>query len=114
MKIYQLHVNNGYYDDYLNHIHSTYLDREKAEAKKIELERQEEIDRKCDGCPLWFCPKNCTEDCDNCGVQIKVSQMKEYCDRCDAVIKDGEIECRNYSYHIDDNDFEIVEVEVIE
>jgi len=121
MKIYQIHEYGGSYEDTYNYIRFTYLDKEKAQIKKEELEAQELIDRKCSSCPLDYCPTNCTEDCCNCNEVNKLKNTTEYCDRFEIEriefedsSDDNYIKCKNYSSHYDNNTYEIEEIDVIE
>lgn len=117
MKIYQIHESSGCYEDYHDYIRFTYLDPDKAIKKKEELEAQEEIEKMCDNCPLWFCPDDCPEDCETCdtGISSRVKRAKEYCNKCDAKVNEYEdLECGNMSSHWDDCSYSIEEVDVIE
>ena len=57
MKIFQIHVLGGCYDDYYDYIDSSYLDRTKAEMRVKEL--QDKLDKMCEQA------RKCEECCDS-------------------------------------------------
>ena len=65
MKIFQVHISGGSYDEYYDYIDSSYLDKSKAQMRVKEL--QDRLDkmceqaRKCDNCEQ--CDEDCYEDC---------------------------------------------------
>ena len=121
MKAYILIESSGDYDTYYRRVHSIYLNLDKAESVKAELESVADKIRKCDECVCsGFCIPNCDcEGIDNCD-ELRIKHAYEYCDNADPYIKkwtqDDEeyerLECRNkldaysgdYTYRIEEKD----------
>jgi hypothetical protein len=122
MKIYQIHKSGGCYEDHYDYIAFSYLDYIKASAKKVELDEQELVERRCDRCPLVLCNDDyCDGNCKNCNEDKKIKNAKDYCGKCliEKVKYEGceneyYLACKNNSNHSDDSYFRIEEVEVIE
>lgn len=124
MKVYLLIENYGDLGDYHEYVHSIYLNLNKAESVKSELEIISANYLKCVECVCsGFCIPNCDcEGIDNCD-ELRIKYAKEYCDMADPYIEkwtqDGEeyerLECRNklHAYSGDYN-YRIEEQEVIE
>lgn len=113
MKIYQIHEYGGEWEDSYDWIIASYLSKEKAEARLLELEYEELLRRKCDKCPLYL---HYDEDI---SVIELVALTKEYCNKCepdDPLLVDDDIyiECKNYDPPYDFSYYKIVEIEVIE
>lgn len=106
MKIYQIHQFGGEWEDSFDYIVESYLSKEKAEKRKLELE-QEEIEnqeqwQKCKKCILWH-KRNVSEE-----------EVKEFCCHAEIEYDGDDMDCMNYYYGNDDSYFKIKEVEVIE
>ena len=97
MKIFQVHISGGSYDEYYDYIDSSYLDKSKAEMRVKEL--QDRLDKMCEQARI----------CDNC----------EQCDE-DCYVAGGRDEdwCKNFvdypMKYYDNEQYTIEEVEVIE
>ena len=104
MKVYLLIESYGDLGDYHEYVHSIYLDSDKAESVKSELENISAKISKCADCVCsGFCIPNCDcEGTDNCD-ELRIRYAYEYCDNADPYIEkwtqDGEeyqkLECRN-------------------
>ena len=121
MVVYLLYESSGYDDTYSNHVHSIYLNIDKAKLVKSELESVANKIKKCDEC---VCSGYCMEDCDCEGIdncdELRIKYAYKYCDNADPYIskwtQDGEecerLECRNqlnaysgdYSYRIEEKE----------
>ena len=123
-KVYLLYESFGSDEDYHEYIHSIYLNSDKAESVKSELESVADKIRKCDECVCsGFCIPNCDcEGIDNCD-ELRIKHAYEYCDNADPYInkwtQDGEeyerLECRNQLHaYSGDYTYRIEEKEVIE
>ena len=112
MKIYQIHEYSGTYEDYRDYIVGSYLNEEKARARKEELEHIEaEKQVKSDHCSL--CPILDTDViADTFDMAVKRCSM--YCR--DAKITEDHFgyDCENYCCCWDEATYEIEEVEVEE
>lgn len=121
MKIYQIHEYGGEWEDRFDYIVKSYLSKEKADAEMEQLKSDEELARKCNSCPLHFCPTECDGKCDQCSER-SIERAKQYCDRYEPFDEDKynpeeydrDDKCINYDYHMDDHFFRIEEVDVIE
>ena len=119
MKIYQIHDYGGEWEDRFDYIVVSYFSKQKAETEMERLKSEEELARKCNSCPLYFCPMKCDKDCDQCNA---IELAKQYCDRYEPFDEnkhdpeeyDKYDKCINYDYHMDDHFFRIEEVDVIE
>ena len=122
-KVYLLFEAKGDYEDYHEYIHSIYLNLDKAEIAKSELEFVADKIRRCDECVCsGFCIPDCDcEGIDNCD-ELRIKYANEYCDNSDAYInkwtQDGEeyerLECHNkLNAYGDDYTYRIEEKEVI-
>lgn len=112
MTIYQIHEYSGEYEDYRDYIVGSYLHKEKAIAKKEELQYAEAKKKaKSDHC--YQCPIN-DEDIYNDSFDIVLKRCSEYCR--DAKITEDRFgyDCENYCYSWDETTYEIKEVEVEE
>lgn len=121
MKIYILHEMSGYGDDYFDHIHSIYLNLDKAESVKSELELKSAQIDKCYNCVCsGYCIPDCElDDCENCDEK-RIEYAMSHCNITDPYInkwtQDGEdyirLECKNkiigysedYRYRIEEKD----------
>lgn len=124
MKIYLLLESSGDYEDYREYVHSVYLDKDKCDSVKSELESVSAQITKCAECVCsGFCiPKCDCEGIDNCD-ELRIKYAYEYCDNADPYIdkwtQDGEeyekLECRNkLDIYSDECNYRIEEKEVVE
>ena len=120
-KVYLLFEAKGDYEDYHEYIHSIYLNLDKAETAKSELEFVADKIRRCDECVCsGFCMPDCElDDCDDCD-EIRIKYAKDNCNMVDPYInkwtQDGEeyerLDCKNriigysedYRYRIEEKD----------
>ena len=125
MKIYILHEMSGYGDDYFDHIHSIYLNLDKAESVKSELELKSAQIDKCYNC---VCSGYCIPDCEceefgfDCD-EIRIKYAKDNCDMADPYIDKFEqdyegfqmLKCKNKIIeYSEDCRYRIEEKDVIE
>ena len=124
-KVYILLESSGDYEDYREYIHSIYLDKDKCESVKSELESISAKITKCNECVCsGFCIPNC--DCDdeeeNCDNR-RIEYAKDYCNNADPYInkwtQDGEeyerLDCHNkLDAYSGDYNYRIEEIEVVE
>ena len=120
MKIYQIHDYGGEWEDRFDYIVGSYFSKDKARMEMGRLEEEEDLARKCNSCPLYFCPTDCDGNCNQCDNFIE--KAKQYCDRYEVFDEnkhdpeeyDKNSKCINYDYHMDDHFLRIEEVDVIE
>lgn len=130
MKVYVLFESSGDYEDYREYIHSIYLDKDKCESVKNELEKSDkeymEQIHKCNRC-ICGCGYVNNKDCDSCEkeeddcLQCQLEEVRKYCDKASCIeiheSVDGwkELYCneRECSYS-DGYNYRIEEKEVIE
>lgn len=113
MKIYQIHEWGGEWEDRYDYIVSSYLSKEKAEAERDRLEKEQAGSMKCNECPIYFCPFDC--DGEDCGTEKCTERCIELVKKhCDAYEPSSTGKCENYRYNLHDSKFSIEEVEVIE
>lgn len=118
MKIYQIHESSGMYDDYIERIVGSYLNKEKAIAKMEELKRinKKKLNQcdKCSECPIWEIDisdtlnsimKKCFKHCRKARIKEEYSWYYE---------KSYEYYCDNYQGYCEECDYTIEEVEVEE
>lgn len=114
MKIYQIHEHSGEYEDYRDRIVGSYLNEEKARARKEEFEHIED-ERQIKARCCSSCPIN-DYDTDVDAFDVAVQECSMYCPHA-KIIEDnvfGGYDCENYCNHWDEVTYEIEEVEVIE
>ena len=98
MKVYILLESSGDYDDYREYIHSIYLDKDKCESVKSELESVADKIKKCDEC---VCSGYCIPDCDcddeegNCDER-RIQYAKDNCDNADPYIEKWTDSCGEF------------------
>lgn len=110
MIIYQLHETSGEYEDYMDRIVGSYIRLERAKEEKMRYEKEsaERIlnFRHCMGCPYI------NEDLEN---EEMIKHMNTYCDHskicCD---ENGEPLCANYTGWLDECNYYLITVEVME
>lgn len=61
IKVFQIHVSGGSYEDYYDYIDSNYLDKSKAEMRVNEL--QDKLDKMCEQAKKCDYCEQCKEDC---------------------------------------------------
>lgn len=118
MKIYQIHEHSGEWEDYRDRIVGSYLLKDKAEAEMERFIEEENKNKRCKNCPLYFCSADCDLDCE-CGSdecnEYKIEETKKYCEDYEIYKdEDNEYECDNYISSFYDCRYNIEEVEVIE
>ena len=112
MKIYQIHEYSGEYEDYQDCIVGSYLNKEKAIAKKEEFQHTED--------ERWIKTKNCSlcpiNDSDTMAenFDIVVQICSEYCSSAKITDDCYGYNCENYYCYWDKATYEIKEVEVEE
>jgi hypothetical protein len=112
MTIYQIHEYSGEYEDYRDRIVGSYLKKEKAMARKEELEHIEAERRikydHCSSCPLE------DEDVVSDDFDVVAKECSMYC-RDAKIIEDRYgYYCENYCDYWDEATYDIKEIEVIE
>ena len=123
MKVYLLIESYGDLGDYHEYVHSIYLNLDKAESVKAELEIVANKISKCAECVCsGFCIPNCDcEEIDDC-EELRIQYAKDNCDNADPYInkwtQDGEeyerLECRNkLDIYSVESSYRIEEKEVI-
>ena len=123
MKCYILIEGNGDLDDYNEYVHSIYLNSDKVESVKSELEYISAKYLKCAECVCsGFCIPNCDcayDDIDECDKK-RIEYAKKYCDNADPYVEtynDGRefLNCRNKldSYNFESR-YRIEEKDIIE
>ena len=125
MKVYLLIESYGDLGDYHEYVHSIYLNLDKAESVKAELDYVANKISKCAECVCsGYCIPNCdcednADDCDELCIQY----AKDNCDNADPYInkwtqddeEDQKLECRNkLGRYSGDNSYRIEEKEVVE
>ena len=99
MKVFQVHISGGCYDEYYDYIESSYLDRTKAETRVKELQDEyfEQVVQ------AQIC-----ENCYSCDKDCYIPEVDEFDDEW----------CKNFvdypSHYYDNEQYTIEEVEVIE
>lgn len=108
MKIYQLHMYSGEYEDSYDHIVGSYLKRERAEEEKKRREATEnklfKIWQRCERCPFIG------EDF----IKPLLAKYPDYCANHKLYEDEYGIDCDNRCYYHAREYFEIKEVEVEE
>ena len=100
-KVYIILESSGSYEDYREYIHSIYLDSDKAESVKVELESAMELymeqAKKCNACNCGYgrfdedkC-RGCEIDGIDC-LKCQMKQVKKYCDKSNLSINEEELE----------------------
>ena len=112
MVIYQIHEHSGEYEDYRDRIVGSYLNEEKAKARKeelehIEAEKQAKSDH-CSGCPI--------DDTDTMSEDLDTVVLicSKYCSNAKITEDVYGYECENYYSTWYEAAYKIEEVEVIE
>lgn len=97
MKIYQIHEWGGEWEDRYDYIVSSYLSKEKAEAEKERLEKEQAGIMKCNECPIYFCPFECNgEDCGTAwNDELYGVSILDKCPECNAII------CTDLAEHLE-------------
>lgn len=123
MKVYLLIESYGDLGDYHEYVYSIYLDKNKAESVKSELEYVSAKILKCAECVCsGFCIPDCDcelEDIDECDSK-RIEYAKKYCDKAEPYVdkyKDGRefLNCHNkLDSYSDKCNYRIEEKEVIE
>jgi len=124
MKIYLLIESYGDLGDYHEYVHSIYLNLDKAESVKAELEYESSKISKCAECVCsGFCIPNCDcEGIDDCD-ELRIKYAKDNCENADPYIEkwtqDGEeyekLECRSkLDIYSGESSYRIEEKEVVE
>ena len=99
MKVFQVHISGGCYDEYYDYIESSYLDRTKAETRVKELQDEyfEQVVQ------AQIC-----ENCYSCDKDCYIPEVDEFDDEW----------CKNFvdypSHYYDNEQYTIEEVDVIE
>jgi len=117
MKIYQVHMRGGEWEDAYDHIINSYLSYDKA---KVEYEKLQAT-LKCSECIIAnnWCFPGC--EIDECGSnechQACISYVKEKCKEADVYVGErNQLQCKNMikSRYYDVIEYYIQEVDVIE
>ena len=99
MKVFQVHISGGCYDEYYDYIESSYLDRTKAETRIKELQDEyfEQVVQ------AQIC-----ENCYSCDKDCYIPEVDEFDDEW----------CKNFvdypNHYYDNEQYTIEEVDVIE
>ena len=99
MKVFQVHISGGCYDEYYDYIESSYLDRTKAETRIKELQDEyfEQVVQ------AQIC-----ENCYSCNKDCYIPEVDEFDDEW----------CKNFvdypNHYYDNEQYTIEEVDVIE
>jgi hypothetical protein len=110
MKIYQVHIRGGEWEDSYNYISNTYLDESKAKKEIEEYSKEKLIAKanfdKCGKCPVWSLTKR--------KYDKNPSLIGDYCDNFKLEISGNHISCGNYDYYDYDYINETISIEEIE